>query len=723
MSSNVNNWSSVVYQEVQNTLKDEITPIVKQVDARVLNFEKHFFKEADKFVRDFKSLAKEADESLDILSISFNTQCESDTLDSLSHKLDDENVSLEFQEVDNTAKTRRPHLRRNTKNDRVLSASKSSCIKNKEVEVEEHHRNLLLSKSQKHMSSKCNNIKLAIHNDKSIVVCVVQICLWCVDSSCSKHMIENLKLLINFVWKFMGTVRFRNDHIAAILGYGDLQWGNILIARDKEDHGEDECKFDELSEMAFEQLSLKPRLQGMTYVRISSGLDLTNAPLKITSQKPTEHELDLLFEAIYDDYIGGQPSAAPRTAHATLAPQVLQTPIASTTTVDTTPTLTNSSTHAADFPNTSHDVDKLQQPKHSQQQDDQTPLQSKIVVENGNNAMFDENLFVNTFALPSTSSVESSSQYVDPSNMHTFYQPYQHDYQWTKDHPLEQLIGEPSRLVLTRNQLQRDDEMCIYSLSAQPSKNHLEEVKRVFRYLQGTINIGLWYTKDSGFELTGFSDADHARCQDSFENTFGETQFLDEKLVPVYCDSKLTIAISCNPVQHSRTKYIAVRSHFIKDHIEKGTIEQYFVKTDYQLADIFNKALPVYMFNYLVRHLGLVDGVTTTFQLSHSQGRMLILKGQAYIQQNQLRLEDSSGFQRYTSASSDKQELPQRTSRLVDGVTTTFQLSHSQGRMLILKGQAYIQQNQLRLEDSSGFQRYTSASSDKQELPQRTSST
>nr|GEU71078.1 retrovirus-related Pol polyprotein from transposon TNT 1-94 [Tanacetum cinerariifolium] len=71
----------------------------------------------------------------------------------------------------------------------------------------------------------------------------------------------------------------------------------------------------------------------------------------------------------------------------------------------------------------------------------------------------------------------------------------------------------------------------------------------------------------------------------------------------IYCDSKSAIAISCNPVQHSRMKHIAVRYHFIKEHVEKGTIELYFVKTDYQLADIFTKALPVDRFNYLVRHL------------------------------------------------------------------------------------------------------------------------
>ncbi|GJR58835.1 hypothetical protein Tco_1500997 [Tanacetum coccineum] len=161
----------------------------------------------------------------------------------------------------------------------------------------------------------------------------------------------------------------------------------------------------------------------------------------------------------------------------------------------------------------------------------------------------------------------------------------------------------------------------------------------------------LWYMKDSSFELTGFLDADYAGCRDSFKSTSDGTQFLGEKLVgwsskkqdyttlstaeaeylslstccdqvlwmrtqlmdygfhfkkiPIYYDSKSAIAVSCNPVQHSRTKHITIRYHFIKEHIEKGTIELYFVKTDYQLADLFTKALPVDRFNYLVRRLGM----------------------------------------------------------------------------------------------------------------------
>ncbi|GKF07319.1 hypothetical protein Tco_0041543, partial [Tanacetum coccineum] len=100
---------------------------------------------------------------------------------------------------------------------------------------------------------------------------------------------------------------------------------------------------------------------------------------------------------------------------------VLQTPTTSTTIAGIAPTPTNSSSQATNFPNTSQDVDELVTQQHH------VP-----------NTMLHENTFVNPFATPSTSAAESSSsQYVDPSNMHTFYQPYPHKYQWTKDHPLE----------------------------------------------------------------------------------------------------------------------------------------------------------------------------------------------------------------------------------------------------------------------------------------------
>ncbi|GKE44489.1 hypothetical protein Tco_1471773 [Tanacetum coccineum] len=160
---------------------------------------------------------------------------------------------------------------------------------------------------------------------------------------------------------------------------------------------------------------------------------------------------------------------------------------------------------------------------------------------------------------------------------------------------------------------------------ARPTVKHLKEVKRIFRYLRQSYNMGLWYLKNSGFELIAYLDADHAGCKDDCKSTLGGLQFLGGKLIswsskkqdciamstaeaeyiPMYCDSKSAIAISCNPVQHSKTKHIDIRYHFIKEHVENGTVELYFVGTKYQLADLFNKALPKERFEYLVHRIGM----------------------------------------------------------------------------------------------------------------------
>ncbi|GJT40866.1 retrovirus-related pol polyprotein from transposon TNT 1-94 [Tanacetum coccineum] len=157
---------------------------------------------------------------------------------------------------------------------------------------------------------------------------------------------------------------------------------------------------------------------------------------------------------------------------------------------------------------------------------------------------------------------------------------------------------------------------------ARPIEKNLKEVKRIFRYLKGTINMGLWYPKDSGFELTAFSDADHAGCIDTrkkaeyvaLSTSCAQVMWMMTQLkdygynynkIPFYCDSHSAIAISCNPVQHSRTKHIHTRYHFIKEQVENGIIELYFVRTEYQLADMFTKALPEESFQYLVRRIGM----------------------------------------------------------------------------------------------------------------------
>nr|GEZ07805.1 hypothetical protein [Tanacetum cinerariifolium] len=954
MTLETHNWSSSAHQELHKIVKDEVFPIVNQVDAIVQNFKIQFLKEADKFVGDFKSLAKEADKSLakhkaleleierllravvsdqkdtaygtsantkfvkqSILekppkvgmfminpfkpsreekhvpnkvraSVRINPITVSQPLVITKKVVNSDSTGLSSTGVDNT-KTKRPHPRRNDHVAAILGFSDLQwgnilitrvyfgeglghnlfsvgqfCDSDLEVAFRRNAcfiRNLesvdLLSGNQTTNLYTINLHKMASASPiclmarasstkskdeaseviktflKRITVLLQspviiirtdngtefknQVLKEYFDSVGISHQVSSVRtpqqngiverrnrtlveaartmLIFSraplFLWaEAITTACFTQNrsiihHIGKLGAKGDIGFFigysvdscayRVYNRRTKKIMETMNVSFDELSAMAFEQRSSKPGLQSMTSGQISSGLDLTYASSTITTQQLSEGELDLLFEAMYDDYIGGQPSSAPRTVPAAQAHQVL--------------------------------------------------------ANNVPNAMFDANTFVNPFATPSTSATESSSsQYVDPSNMHTFYQPYPHEFQWTRDHPLEQVIGEPSRTILTRNQLRSDGNMCMYALTvstmepknvkeamtdpawiksmqeellqfkrldhdeeqtvirnksrlvvrgyrqeegidfeesfapvarmeairiflayvahklffvfqmdvktvflhgtlkeyvyvcqhkgfidddhpshnhffkgttdptlfirhfvddilvsnyvleilkkyemescdpvgtpmkikdkfdldqnetpvdatkyrsmigalmyltssrpniihatylcaryqAKPTEKHLKEVKRIFHYIQGTVNTGLWYTKDSGFKLTGFSDADYAGCKDTFKSTSGGAQFLGEKLltdygfhfnkIPIYCDSKSAIAISCNPVQHSRTKHIAIRYHFIKEHVEKGTIELYFVKMDYQLADLFTKDLPVDRFNYLVRRLGM----------------------------------------------------------------------------------------------------------------------
>nr|GEU87766.1 Gag-Pol polyprotein [Tanacetum cinerariifolium] len=179
----------------------------------------------------------------------------------------------------------------------------------------------------------------------------------------------------------------------------------------------------------------------------------------------------------------------------------------------------------------------------------------------------------------------------------------------------------------------------LYSLKQAPrakhTKKHLYAVKQIFRYLKRTINMGLWYSKDTGMSLTAYAYADHVGCRDTRRSTFGGAQFLGEKLVSwsskkqdctslstaeseyvslsaccaqvlwtrtqltdygyyfnkilIYYDSKSAIAISNNPVQQSRMKHIAVRYHFIKEHVEKDRLKfgkcNMRIKTDIKPKD------------------------------------------------------------------------------------------------------------------------------------------
>ncbi|GKA49060.1 retrovirus-related pol polyprotein from transposon TNT 1-94 [Tanacetum coccineum] len=115
--------------------------------------------------------------------------------------------------------------------------------------------------------------------------------------------------------------------------------------------------------------------------------------------------------------------------------------------------------------------------------------------------------------------------------------------------------------------------------------------------LNYVVCLCLWYSKDTDMSLTACADADHAGCHDTRRSTSGSAQFLGDKLVSWSSKKQKSIAIS--------TKHIDIRYHFIKEQVENGIVELYFVRTEYQLADIFTKPLPRERFNFLIDKLGI----------------------------------------------------------------------------------------------------------------------
>nr|GEW90898.1 hypothetical protein [Tanacetum cinerariifolium] len=178
------------------------------------------------------------------------------------------------------------------------------------------------------------------------------------------------------------------------------------------------------------------------------------------------------------------------------------------------------------------------------------------------------------------------------------------------------MIGTLLYLTTSRPNLQFAICMCA-RYQARPIEKHLHAVKRIFRYLRGTVNQGLCYLKDSSIALTAFVDADHAGCQDTRRSTSGSMQFLGDRLmisqhsdyglgfnkIPMYCDNKSAITLCCNDVHHSMSKHIDIRYHFIKGHVETEVIKLYFVNMKHQLADIFTKALGRERIEFLINKL------------------------------------------------------------------------------------------------------------------------
>ena len=214
------------------------------------------------------------------------------------------------------------------------------------------------------------------------------------------------------------------------------------------------------------------------------------------------------------------------------------------------------------------------------------------------------------------------------------------------------MIGSLLYLCASRPDIMLSVGICARFQSA-PKESHYMAVKRIFRYLAHTPNFGLWYPKGANFNLVGYSDSDWAGDCVERKSTSGGCQFLGRSLVswsskkqncvslssteaeyvaaasccaqllwmrqtlkdygvtcdkvPLLCDNQSAIKISLNPVQHSKTKHIDIRHHFIREHIKLGDIEVHFIHTEEQLADIFTKPLDEARFRELRHELNIID--------------------------------------------------------------------------------------------------------------------
>ncbi|GJR88008.1 hypothetical protein Tco_0212019 [Tanacetum coccineum] len=145
-----------------------------------------------------------------------------------------------------------------------------------------------------------------------------------------------------------------------------------------------------------------------------------------------------------------------------------------------------------------------------------------------------------------------------------------------------------------------------------PKSSHLHAVKRIFRYLKGQPKLGLWYPKDSPFDLVAYTDSDYAGA--SLDMMSDNRRLSNLRATKIHIDNESTICIVKNPVFHSKTKHIEIRHHFIRDSNEKKLIQMIKIHTYQNVADLLTKAFDfwatatVKIVNEEVQIQALVDG-------------------------------------------------------------------------------------------------------------------
>eukprot|EP00253_Pinus_taeda_P028609 PITA_28609 len=187
-----------------------------------------------------------------------------------------------------------------------------------------------------------------------------------------------------------------------------------------------------------------------------------------------------------------------------------------------------------------------------------------------------------------------------------------------------------------------------------PKETHLQAVKRIFKYLQGTQNYGLWYPTNTDLTLHTYTDTDWAGGVEDRKNTSGGAFFMGSRLVSwfskkqssialsiveaeyvavascctqliwmmqtlqdfqitctppisILCDNTSAISISKNPFMHSKTEHIPIKYHFLREQVLEKKVKLEYVPSKEQVADILTKPLPKETFEYLKQKLGVVD--------------------------------------------------------------------------------------------------------------------
>nr|GEV63342.1 hypothetical protein [Tanacetum cinerariifolium] len=405
------------------------------------------------------------------------------------------------------------------------------------------------------------------------------------DSGCLKHRIGNLKLLINFVWKFMGTVRFRNDNIVGILGYGDLQWGNILItgfislkAMAQLVLDGDMCIY-ELTVSTMEPRNVKEDMNDPAWIDLMQEelLQLKRLDVWVLVHAPDNIKpltLNWLFKNKHDEentIIRNKSRLVVRGYHQEEGIDFEEsfTPVARMEAIriflayvahksfivfqmDVKTAFLHGSLKedmyvcqtegfiSADHP--SH-VYKLKKALYGLKQAPRVwydKLSKFLLQDYFFKGTIDPMWFIRRFKnniLGSNYVLEILKKYemetCDPVGTSM---EIKDKLDLDKNETLvdamkyRSMIGALLYLTSSRTDIIHATCLCA-RYQAKPTGKHLKEVKRIFRYLWETVNMGLWYTKDFGFDLTGFSDDNYVGCRDSLKSTYGGSQFLGKKLV------------------------------------------------------------------------------------------------------------------------------------------------------------------------------------------------